>query len=103
MLMQRFSDDNAATAYWSLVEIDIGIVCVSLPTVRPLLRRLVPRCFGSTADISRTTLRQSGVHVRSEITRTDQSEEGNESDIVHLVDLKNPWARHTVTAECKHT
>ncbi|KAK0719245.1 hypothetical protein B0H67DRAFT_486181 [Lasiosphaeris hirsuta] len=32
--------DNVPSAYWSIVEINCGILCASLPPLRPLLRRL---------------------------------------------------------------
>lgn len=31
--------DNVPSAYWSVVELNCGILCASLPTLRPLLRR----------------------------------------------------------------
>jgi hypothetical protein len=36
-------DDNFSTTIWSLVEIDVGIVCACLPTVKPILSRCFPQ------------------------------------------------------------
>ncbi|ETS88252.1 hypothetical protein PFICI_02080 [Pestalotiopsis fici W106-1] len=37
--------DYSALAVWSLVEIDVGVICASLPGVAALLRRVFPRLF----------------------------------------------------------
>jgi hypothetical protein len=34
--------DNVPTSYLSVVELNCGILCASLPTLRPLLRRIIP-------------------------------------------------------------
>jgi hypothetical protein len=50
-------DDNtyysAPTAYWSSIEMNLGIVCASLPALKPLVVKLVPS-FSSTRQSSRT-------------------------------------------------
>jgi hypothetical protein len=39
------------TSYWTVVELNCGIVCASLPTLRPLLRRLSGKnTQGSSSD-----------------------------------------------------
>ncbi|KAF3069124.1 integral membrane protein [Daldinia childiae] len=35
---------------WSGVELDLGIICACLPTLRPMLARVFPRLLGSTVD-----------------------------------------------------
>ncbi|KAI2773472.1 hypothetical protein F4815DRAFT_404088 [Daldinia loculata] len=35
---------------WSGVELDLGIICACLPTLRPMLARAFPRLLGSTVD-----------------------------------------------------
>lgn len=35
--------DNVPAAYWSVVELNCGILCACLPTLRPLFNKLVPR------------------------------------------------------------
>ncbi|KAF2749001.1 hypothetical protein M011DRAFT_475753 [Sporormia fimetaria CBS 119925] len=39
--------DNAPTAYWSVVELNCGILCACLPTLRPLVQRILPRLVGT--------------------------------------------------------
>jgi hypothetical protein len=41
--------------YWSAIEVNIGILCACLPTLRPLIRKVAPRLLGSS-------LKQSGVY-----------------------------------------
>lgn len=42
-------DDNVPTAYWSVLEAFVSIICCCLPSVRSLLSNIFPSCFGSTA------------------------------------------------------
>jgi hypothetical protein len=42
--------DNAPAAYWSVVELNCGILCSCLPTLRPLVRRFVPQSLTSDGD-----------------------------------------------------
>ncbi|KAK7906159.1 hypothetical protein LTR67_000885 [Exophiala xenobiotica] len=39
--------DNVAAAYWSSIELNTGIICASMPTIRPIIARIFPTCFGS--------------------------------------------------------
>lgn len=48
----HFTDDNVPTAYWSVLEAFVSIICCCLPAIRALLRRIFPGCFGSTNDAS---------------------------------------------------
>jgi hypothetical protein len=41
--------DNAPAAYWSVVELNCGIICACLPTLRPLIQKAVPN-FWSTRN-----------------------------------------------------
>lgn len=42
--------DNAASCYWSVVEVDVGVLCLCMPATRSLLGRMFPNVFGSTSD-----------------------------------------------------
>ncbi|KAF2830025.1 hypothetical protein CC86DRAFT_179093 [Ophiobolus disseminans] len=42
--------DSSAVAYWSVMELNVGILCACLPTLRPLIKQFAPRLLGSTAD-----------------------------------------------------
>ena len=37
--------EQPATAYWSAIELNVGIVCGCLPTLRPLVNKIAPRLF----------------------------------------------------------
>ncbi|KAF2639176.1 hypothetical protein P280DRAFT_55674 [Massarina eburnea CBS 473.64] len=39
--------DNAPASYWSVVELNCGILCSCLPTLRPLIQKLVPQFFST--------------------------------------------------------
>ncbi|OAL48415.1 hypothetical protein IQ07DRAFT_571085 [Pyrenochaeta sp. DS3sAY3a] len=86
---KNFTYDNGSTAYWSLVEINVGLICVSLPVIRPLLKAITPRCFGfgSTHEASSSTPMQGGIHVRTDIARKSQVDADTESDVIQLVDV----------------
>lgn len=40
--------DNTNAAVWSYIELAIGVLAASLPTLKPLMARLFPRLFKST-------------------------------------------------------
>lgn len=44
--------DNGPAATWSSVEANVGIICASLPPLRPLISRIAPRIFPGTAYAS---------------------------------------------------
>ncbi|KAF2027850.1 hypothetical protein EK21DRAFT_39709, partial [Setomelanomma holmii] len=39
---------SARTAYWSAIELNVGILCACLPTLRPIIKKYAPRLLGST-------------------------------------------------------
>ena len=47
--------DNVDAALWSYLELTVGIICASLPTLRPLLVKITPRIFGSVTPRSHAT------------------------------------------------
>ncbi|KYK53962.1 hypothetical protein DCS_05911 [Drechmeria coniospora] len=49
--------DQWTTAYWSVIEINVGMICTCLPTFRLILVRLFPTVFG--ASRSTTSYQQS--------------------------------------------
>jgi hypothetical protein len=40
--------DNAPTVIWSIFELNISLICASLPAIRPLLSHYFPKRMGST-------------------------------------------------------
>jgi hypothetical protein len=46
VVLSKHPDDrtfySAATAYWSAIETNLGIVCASLPALKPLIVRIIP-------------------------------------------------------------
>lgn len=43
--------DNPGTATWSTMELNIGIICASLPTLRALLSKMFPRAFKTSLNV----------------------------------------------------
>ena len=83
--------DHAAPGYWSLLEVDVGIICLCLPSIRPLLARYMPSVFGSRQlDTSRSvTGPQSITH------RSKQGALGSHSNnsFVQLIDMNKGDAK----------
>jgi hypothetical protein len=48
---------NTEAAIWSSIEVNTGIVCASLPTVKPLISRIFPRLLSSNRSNQPTYLR----------------------------------------------
>lgn len=46
IVLSKHADDrtyySAATAYWSAIEMNLGIVCASLPALKPLVVKIIP-------------------------------------------------------------
>jgi len=39
--------DNVAAAYWSSVELNTGIICACMPTIRPIIAKMFPTWLGT--------------------------------------------------------
>jgi hypothetical protein len=53
--------NNLMSGVYSILEINVGIICVSMPAFRRLLALMVPKCFGSTQNDSRQKCSEEGV------------------------------------------
>lgn len=99
----NLADDYVETVYYSILEINVGIVCACMPAVQLLLRRIAPKWFGSTIDSSsylheqsttrNRAFRNTGSHIphqRSQITKTTVTtvvDQAKDSDsVIELVD-----------------
>ncbi|KAG9191047.1 hypothetical protein G6011_09135 [Alternaria panax] len=47
--------DNLMSGVYSILEINVGIICVSIPAFRRLLAQIFPKCFGTTENNSDRT------------------------------------------------
>jgi len=45
--------DSPGAVYWSAIELNVGILCASLPTLRPFLARIRPNAFSSSVGSQR--------------------------------------------------
>lgn len=41
---------NVAAGYWSGIESNCSIICASLPTLRPLVSRFIPKLLGTSSN-----------------------------------------------------
>jgi hypothetical protein len=53
--------DNLMSGVYSILEINVGIICVSMPAFRRFLAVIVPKCFGSTQNDSKPKFSDDGV------------------------------------------
>lgn len=88
-----FLGDNVAAAYWSTIEMNVGIFCACMPALRALLGAQFPSCFGSSANISGGPYYMTGEGKHSnQITKTVQLTvtplpPPSDSDTVRLVEI----------------
>jgi hypothetical protein len=47
--------DYLSLGLWSIVELDVGIICACMPGMAALLRRVLPRAFASLKGTSKNT------------------------------------------------
>ncbi|KAK9441801.1 Extracellular membrane protein, CFEM domain protein [Metarhizium brunneum] len=74
--------DQWTTAYWSIIEINVGMICSCLPTLRLILVRLAPETFGSA---NRTPhLRELRSTSRTEASRTKEETDLQQRYVVDL-------------------
>ncbi|KAJ9210487.1 hypothetical protein DTO166G4_7954 [Paecilomyces variotii] len=51
--------DNVGAATWSAIECNVGIICACLPTLRPLISRILPRFLSTRSGGSRPAKRNT--------------------------------------------
>lgn len=56
--------DNLPVAMWSTVEINVGLICACMPSIRILLVRVFPRILGTTKNTSTNEYYTQGSHNR---------------------------------------
>lgn len=96
--------DYKAVGYWSTIELHAAVVAASLPAIRNLIRRFLPRLMGSTAEESRgitttglseTTALSSGVP-KMEPQIQVRPRESDEENFIPLQDFEgNDTRKHS--------
>ena len=56
--------DNLPVTIWSTVEINVGIICACMPSLRVLLVRIFPKILGTTRNTSAKEYYAQGSHNR---------------------------------------
>lgn len=77
--------DQWEIAYWSTIEVNIGMICTCLPSLRLLLLRLSPKLLGSTTALGQSVSYAHGSR-GANVLRSETSLEslGNElADVEH--------------------
>lgn len=94
--------DNWSLVFWSTMEVSIGFMCCTLPTLRLVLKRFFPRVFNtevSKSGVSRTRMSGLDLDHRLHDTRDEISMDPEACD-VHDHDCLNyshsPTARHHI-------
>lgn len=77
--------DYVAASYWSIIELDTGIVCACMPSLRALVLRYFPKMFsnGTTKDSKGYTSSQRS---DQKLSRNHGNADINTSDFIPLVD-----------------
>jgi hypothetical protein len=61
-LLIWLSDDNVGASVWSNIEVYTGIICASLPAIKPIVSKFFPKLLSSTRSgtRSKTTFHDNG-------------------------------------------
>ncbi|KZL77851.1 CFEM domain-containing protein [Colletotrichum tofieldiae] len=94
---QNITWDYTEAAWWSTVELDVGIICACLPSLRSLFMTLGVRMLGSTNGHSngpkstgmKSGTNKSGLSSTAEKPAKSVPRQGDESDFIPLVDVDN--------------
>ncbi|KAK2003009.1 CFEM domain-containing protein [Colletotrichum falcatum] len=98
---QNITWDYTEAAWWSTVELDVGIICACLPSLRSLFMALGVKALGSTKENShghssgqkstgmKPGTNKSGVSSAIEKSVKSVPRQGDESDFIPLVDVYN--------------
>lgn len=90
--------DNAPTSYWTIVELNCGILCACLPTLRPFFRRFFPPDHDE-ADSGKGTLstigeKSSRQKPRNPYTVSSTTDAGSSEELRGLYE-ESEYARHS--------
>ncbi|EGX49221.1 hypothetical protein AOL_s00078g605 [Orbilia oligospora ATCC 24927] len=106
--------DQAATTCWSSIELNIAIICASLPTLRPVIGRIFPSLLGSTNAYGNSynyprqgSERVGGGAVISSDNKSLTLQRSTGRDEIDMYDLEGrrsnlETARQNLSSESKH-
>ncbi|KAG4028589.1 hypothetical protein MFRU_020g00320 [Monilinia fructicola] len=96
---KNLSWDYVPAAYWSTLELHVGIVCGCLPALRPLLGLIMPKLQSTFAVSSAKTGGSSGK--RSYMSSKSSAPKKNEKrDFIPLQDVDLPNSKILATTHC---
>lgn len=73
--------DQLDLAYWSTVELNVGIICTCLPSIRLILLRLFPRIIGSSISRNKSYEDRTEGYEYPSNTRTTSTNDHALSDL----------------------
>ncbi|KAH7361183.1 hypothetical protein BKA66DRAFT_211313 [Pyrenochaeta sp. MPI-SDFR-AT-0127] len=108
---------SSSTAYWSAIELNIGILCACLPTLRPLIKKFAPRLLGSTAGETTMTHRlgtiqsrrtnkeidETGIYIQKEVEFQSTTELRSNEAIKNPFSVRGESLDEVSSQEAEHT
>lgn len=101
--------DNLAVSQWSTVEINVGIICTCMPSIRILLVRLFPKLLGTTQPSNnRYYVNNSHIYMERNApvnrlgkslhsSQHDRNGDGITYSQTYTVQYENQWGEHDET------
>ncbi|KAF2017379.1 hypothetical protein BU24DRAFT_149608 [Aaosphaeria arxii CBS 175.79] len=83
--------DNAPAAYWSVVELNCGIICACLPTLRPLIQKITPHLLSTGPRTGTNT------NFSNELDRFPKHDTQTNKDVEHGIFVQKDLEVHSTT------
>ncbi|KAH8708343.1 hypothetical protein GQ44DRAFT_469721 [Phaeosphaeriaceae sp. PMI808] len=80
--------DNGPAAYWTAMELNCGIICACLPTLRPLISRVIPKLLSSKSGTHSGSHQLSSMHKKSHMNSKSGIYVHNEVEIHSTTELR---------------
>ncbi|CZR68781.1 related to integral membrane protein PTH11 [Phialocephala subalpina] len=84
------TQDYVDLGIWSTIEVPVGVICASMPSIRPLLRNIFPKLFSTTKNDSAGMQNNSSVFSNRQKPKLVSSKPNNSDDrsFIPLVELE---------------
>ncbi|KAK8872441.1 integral membrane protein [Apiospora arundinis] len=88
-----FTWDNVDTMFWSMAEACTGLICVTLPTLRPLAIRCFPGVFKPSSTMTRSNSKLPGApHWRPRNVETGRKIRSTATNTATTITTNNRWS-----------
>jgi len=85
---QNITWDYMDIAYWSTIELHVGIICACLPSLRALFVALGAKVLATTRNSSRGTQAGHASSTKNSTVTEKSPKKGDEGDFIPLVDVE---------------